>query len=160
MPLSTTLARINDRFEEEIVELHQQLEQDTVIVSKSALVKLARFLKEDSELEYNYLMDLTAVDYFKRKPRFEVVYHFLSLKNRFRVRVKVPVGEPEPEVDSLVSLWPSANWYEREVYDMFGIKFQGHPNLKRILMYPEFEGHPLKKDYPIKRRQPRVGPKD
>jgi NADH-quinone oxidoreductase subunit C len=160
MPLTTTLTRIKDCFEEDIVELHQQLGQDTVIISGSALVKLGRFLKEDSELQYNYLMDLTAVDFFKRKPRFEVVYHFLSLKNRFRVRVKVPVGEPEPEVDSLVSLWPSANWYEREVYDMFGIKFQGHPNLKRILMYPEFEGHPLRKDYPIDRRQPRVGPKD
>jgi len=160
MALTTTLARIKDQFQEDIVELHQQLGQDTVIVSRSALVKLARFLKEEPELQYNYLMDLTAVDYFKRKPRFEVVYHFLSLKNRFRVRVKVPVGEPDPELDSLVSLWPSANWYEREVYDMFGIKFQGHPNLKRILMYPEFEGHPLRKDYPIDRRQPRVGPKD
>ncbi len=158
--LTTTLARIKDQFQEDIVELHQQLGQDTVIISRSALVKLARFLKEEPELQYNYLMDLTAVDYFKRKPRFEVVYHFLSLKNRFRVRVKVPVGEPDPELDSLVSLWPSANWYEREVYDMFGIKFQGHPNLKRILMYPEFEGHPLRKDYPIDRRQPRVGPKD
>lgn len=132
MALTTTLARIKDQFQEDIVELHQQLGQDTVIVSRSALVKLARFLKEEPELQYNYLMDLTAVDYFKRKPRFEVVYHFLSLKNRFRVRVKVPVGEPDPELDSLVSLWPSANWYEREVYDMFGIKFQGHPNLKRI----------------------------
>ena len=132
MALTTTLARIKDQFQEDIVELHQQLGQDTVIVSRSALVKLARFLKEEPELQYNYLMDLTAVDYFKRKPRFEVVYHFLSLKNRFRVRVKVPVGEPDPELDSLVSLWPSANWYEREVYDMFGIKFQGHPDLKRI----------------------------
>lgn len=160
MALTTTLARIKDQFQEDIVELHQQLGQDTVIISRSALVKLARFLKEEPELQCNYLMDLTAVDYFKRKPRFEVVYHFLSLKNRFRVRVKVPVGEPDPELDSLVSLWPSANWYEREVYDMFGIKFQGHPNLKRILMYPEFEGHPLRKDYPIDRRQPRVGPKD
>jgi NADH-quinone oxidoreductase subunit C len=105
-------------------------------------------------------MDLTAVDYFKRKPRFEVVYHFLSLKNLFRIRVKVPLSEPDPELDSLVSLWASADWYEREVYDMFGIRFAGHPDLKRILMYPEFEGHPLRKDYPIDKRQPRVGPKD
>ena len=140
--------------------IHQQLEQDTAIVSRSTLVGLARFLKEDPALEYDYLMDLTAVDYFKRKPRFEVVYHFLSLKNRFRVRIKVPVATAELEMDSLVSLWPSANWYEREVYDMFGIKFRGHPNMKRILMYPEFEGHPLRKDYPIDRRQPRVGPQD
>ena len=160
MPLSTTLTKIKEQFDDGIVELHQQLEQDTAIVSRSTLVGLARFLKEDPALEYDYLMDLTAVDYFKRKPRFEVVYHFLSLKNRFRVRIKVPVATAELEMDSLVSLWPSANWYEREVYDMFGIKFRGHPNMKRILMYPEFEGHPLRKDYPIDRRQPRVGPQD
>ncbi len=160
MPLTTTLARIKDQFEEDIVELHQQLGQDTVIVSRSALVKLARFLKEEPDLQYDYLMDLTAVDYWKRTPRFEVVYHFLSLKNHRRVRIKVPVGIREPEIDSLTGLWPGANWYEREVYDMFGIHFTGHPDLRRILMYPEFEGHPLRKDYPIDKRQPRVGPKD
>jgi NADH-quinone oxidoreductase subunit C len=160
MPLSTTLESIKDQFDEAIVELHQQQGQDTAIVSRSAIVAVARFLKEDPELQYNYLMDLTAVDYFKRKPRFEVVYHFLSLKTLFRVRVKVPVDTAELEVDSLVALWPAANWYEREVYDMFGIKFRGHPDLKRILMYPEFDGHPLRKDYPIDRRQPKVGPKD
>jgi len=142
------------------VELHQQLGQDTVIISKSALVPLAGFLKEEPTLQYDFLMDLTAVDYFKRKPRFEVVYHFLSLQHLFRIRVKVPLSEPDTELDSLVSIWPSANWYEREVYDMFGIRFAGHPDLKRILMYPEFEGHPLRKDYPIDKRQPRVGPKD
>ncbi len=160
MPLSSTLEGIKSRFSEDLVELHEQLGQDTATISKSALVPLARFLKEEPALQYDYLMDLTAVDYFKRKPRFEVVYHFLSLKNLFRIRVKVPLSEPDPELDSLVSLWASADWYEREVYDMFGISFAGHPDLKRILMYPEFEGHPLRKDYPIDKRQPRVGPKD
>ena len=105
-------------------------------------------------------MDLTAVDYWKRTPRFEVVYHFLSLKNLTRIRIKVPVGVRKLEVDSLTKIWPNANWYEREVYDMFGIHFIGHPDLRRILMYPEFEGYPLRKDYPIDKRQPRVGPKD
>jgi NADH-quinone oxidoreductase subunit C len=105
-------------------------------------------------------MDVTAVDHWKRKPRFEVVYHFFSLEKKLRLRVKVPVGEPDPEVDSLCSLWPSANWYEREVYDMFGIQFAGHPDLRRILMYPEFEGFPLRKDYPIDKRQPLIGPQD
>ncbi len=87
-----------------------------------------------------------------------MVYHFYSLPRRARLRVKLPVSEDQPEVDSLTSLWKSANWYEREVWDMFGIRFRGHPNLKRILMYEGFEGHPLRKDYPIKKRQPLIGP--
>jgi NADH-quinone oxidoreductase subunit C len=90
--------------------------------------------------------------------RFAVVYHFYSLPLKHRLRVVVPVEETDAEVDSLTSLWGAANWLEREVWDMFGIRFRGHPNLKRILMYEEFEGHPLRKDYPVKKRQPLVGP--
>ena len=92
------------------------------------------------------------------KARFAVVYHFYSLKHKHRVRVVVPVEEAEAELDSLASLWAGANWLEREVWDMFGIRFQGHPDLKRILMYEEFEGHPLRKDYPVNKRQPLIGP--
>jgi len=92
------------------------------------------------------------------KARFEVVYHFFSLPLKIRLRLKVPVEESNPQVDSISSLWASANWFEREVWDMYGIKFKGHPHLKRILMYAEFEGHPLRKDYPVNRRQPLIGP--
>jgi NADH-quinone oxidoreductase subunit C len=92
------------------------------------------------------------------KRRFAVVYHFFSLPLKHRLRVVVPLEEADPEVDSLTPLWKSADWLEREVWDMFGIRFRGHPNLKRILMYEEFEGHPLRKDYPVNRRQPLVGP--
>jgi len=90
--------------------------------------------------------------------RFEVVYHFFSLPLNRRIRLKVPVEESAAEVDSLTPLWASANWFEREIWDMFGIRFRGHPDLKRILMYAEFEGHPLRKDYPINKRQPLIGP--
>jgi NADH-quinone oxidoreductase subunit C len=93
--------------------------------------------------------------------RFVVVYHFFSLPLKHRLRLHVPVGEvdeAEPEVDSLSSLWAGADWLEREVWDMFGIRFRGHPGLKRILMYKEFVGHPLRKDFPVKRRQPLIGP--
>ena len=90
--------------------------------------------------------------------RFEVVYHFFSLPLKSRIRVKVPVEESDPRVDSLTPLWASADWFEREVWDMYGIRFRGHPNLKRILMYEEFVGHPLRKDYPVNRRQPLIGP--
>ncbi len=88
--------------------------------------------------------------------RFVVVYHFFSLKHKHRLRLVVPVNEPE--LDSVTSLWAGADWLEREVWDMFGIRFRGHPNLKRILMYEEFEGHPLRKDYPVNKRQPLIGP--
>jgi len=90
--------------------------------------------------------------------RFAVVYHFFSLEHKHRLRLVVPVEEAEAELDSLSSLWAGADWLEREVWDMFGIRFQGHPNLKRILMYKEFEGHPLRKDYPVNKRQPLIGP--
>lgn len=90
--------------------------------------------------------------------RFEVVIHFFSLVLKERIRIKVPVEEANPEIDSLTPLWPAANWFEREVWDMVGIRFRGHPNLKRILMYAEFEGHPLRKDYPVNQRQPLIGP--
>jgi NADH-quinone oxidoreductase subunit C len=90
--------------------------------------------------------------------RFAVVYHFYSLHHKHRLRLIVPVDEADAEVDSLTSLWPGANWLEREVWDMFGIRFRGHSDLKRILMYEQFDGHPLRKDYPVKKRQPLIGP--
>ncbi len=90
--------------------------------------------------------------------RFTVVYHFFSGAHRHRLRLVVPLDEADAEVDSLTPLWPGANWLEREVWDMFGITFRGHPDLKRILMYDEFEGHPLRKDYPVDKRQPLIGP--
>ena len=90
--------------------------------------------------------------------RFAVVYHFLSLTHKHRLRLVVPIDESAAEVDSLTALWPAANWLEREVWDMFGIRFRGHPDLKRILMYEGFEGHPLCKDYPVRKRQPLIGP--
>lgn len=157
---SKTLNKIHEQFGEHVIEIHDQLGQDTVVVSKSVILALARFLRDDPELKYNYLTDLTAVDHMTRKPRFEVVYHFMSLEHTARVRVKVPVGEADPEVESLTPLWKIADWLEREVWDMFGIRFKNHPDLRRLLLYPEFQGHPLRKDYPIDRRQPLVGPKD
>jgi NADH-quinone oxidoreductase subunit C len=92
------------------------------------------------------------------RSRFTVVYHFYATVHKHRLRLVVPVDERAPEVDSLTSLWPAANWLEREVWDMFGIRFRGHPDLRRLLMYDGFEGHPLRKDYPVKKRQPLIGP--
>jgi NADH-quinone oxidoreductase subunit C len=119
--------------------------------------EIFRWLREDPQLDFNFLADLTAVDYLdKRTPRFEVVYHLYSLSKNHRLRVKIPVAGEDPVVDSLTPLWKGADWLEREVWDMFGIRFRGHPDLRRILLYEQFEGYPLRKDYPVNYRQPLV----
>jgi len=131
----------------------------TAVIRPEFLTKIVDFLKNDPRLLFDVLVDITAVDYPDRKPRFTVVYHLLSLQFSRRLRLKVGAEDGEPVLDSLTPWWGSADWLEREVWDMFGIRFTGHPNLKRILMYEEFQGHPLRKDYPINKRQPRIGPK-
>ena len=163
----TPLERIQEQFPSAIIETHTFRGDGTIIISPESLLTIARFLKEDPQLDFNFLMDLTAVDYLffaggriQKTSRFEVVYHFFSLKFNHRLRLKVPVDEKSPEVDSLCDLWAGANWYEREVWDMFGIKFKGHPDLRRILMYEEFVGHALRKDYPVNKRQPLIGPQN
>jgi len=114
-----------------------------------------RFLRD--EVDFDMLVDLTAVDYLGCEPRFEVVYHLYATGPNQRLRIKAGVAEEAPEIASLVPLYASANWMEREVFDLYGIRFHGHPDLRRILLYDEFEGHPLRKDYPKERRQPLVG---
>jgi NADH-quinone oxidoreductase subunit C len=131
-----------------------------VVVRKEAVKEVLSFLESDPQLQFNVLMDLTAVDYLGREPRFEVVYTLVSLPFTLRLQVKAPVSDKDPVVDSATGIWDAANWLEREVWDMFGIRFAGHPNLKRILMYEEFQGHALRKDYPIRKRQPLIGPQN
>jgi NADH-quinone oxidoreductase subunit C len=139
---------------------HSYRGDDTIVVNPVSIVDVMRQLKEDPELQMNFLVDLTAVDYLGRDPRFEVVYHLRSFSTGARLRVKAPLAEPDdgshPSIGSVVPLWAGANWFEREVWDLYGIRFTGHPDLRRILMYEEFVGHPLRKDYPKERRQPLV----
>lgn len=154
--------KIQERFAQAVTEVHAHRGDETVIVMREKFLEIVKFLKENSEFDMNVLMDLTAVDglWMDWSPRYEMVYQFYSLKYNHRLRVKVKVSEMDMIMPSIVSLWPIANWLERETWDMFGIKFEGHPNLKRILMYEEFVGHPLRKDYPISKRQPLIGPKN
>ena len=154
--------KLKEKFSDKVLGIHNHRGDETAVVERSALAEVAQFLKTDPEFDFNVLMDLTAVDGLEMKwrPRFEVVYHFYSLAKNHRLRIKVRVDEKDPVVPTLTSLWPIADWFEREVWDMFGIRFDGHPNLKRILMYEEFVGHPLRKDYPYNKRQPLIRPRN
>jgi len=141
-------------------ETHALRGDATARVEAERIVEVLRFLRDEPALAFEMLSDLTAVDYLGRAPRFEVVYHLYSITHNHRVRVKAGVPESPCQIDSVVELWPAANWMEREVWDLYGIRFRNHPDLRRILLYEEFEGHPLRKDYPKERRQPLVGPRN
>ena len=139
-------------------------DEHVVYVESAKILDVLGWLKTEPAQLYNFLSDITAVDYLRFPgredgPRFEVVYHLYSVAHNHRVRLKVPLEQDDPVVATASGLWPIANWLEREVWDMFGIRFDGHPDLRRLLLYEEFEGHPLRKDYPINRRQPLIGPK-
>src|SRR5215216_27954 len=129
---------------------------ETIYVPAASLVETCRALRDTSSLRFNVLIEVTAADYLPREPRFEVVYHLLSIPNRQRLRVKVRVRSTDIEgvVPTVQSIWPGAGWPEREVWDMFGIVFAGHGDLRRLLMPEDWEGHPARKDYPVQIRKP------
>lgn len=151
------LQEIKNKFKNQIIEDNINYNIPTIIVKKDIIFELISFVK--NEYSYEFLMDLTAVDWLNypdKEYRFEVVYNLYSYKNNERLIIKSPLYENDLNIKSIVQLYDAANWYEREVYDMFGINFIGHPDLRRIFMYDEFEGYPLRKDYPLKKRQPRI----
>ena len=148
------IAQAQASFGDRIRAAHHDCGDATVVISREEALGIFASLRDQPPFRFNFLIDVTAVDYLGRDPRFEVVYHLYSLPQNHRLRVKIGVPESEPWVHSLVPLWKAANWLEREVWDMFGIRFLGHPDPRRILMYEEFVGHPLRKDYPVNKRQP------
>lgn len=142
----------------EIIE-NSAVELGDVVVTTSPqhISTLLSKCKSSASLAFNMLVDITAVDWMdQRENRFEVVYQLLSLSKVWRLTIKVPLSEGSPELNSATPLWAGANFLEREVWDMFGIRFSGHPDLRRILLYEEFVGHPLRKDYPVQGKQPRI----
>jgi NADH-quinone oxidoreductase subunit C len=154
MEESALIQSIRAKVSKDILGFHSHLGDDTIIVKRDSILDIMKLLKD--QFQFDMLADITAVDYFgNQDARFEVVYHLNSIEKNIRLRVKVPVKEEE-DVETITSVWPIANWLEREVWDMFGIRFKNHPDLRRILMYEGFEGHPLRKDYPIHQRQPLV----
>lgn len=121
----------------------------TVVVPRDRVRRAAEFLRSDPELQFTLLSDLTGVDRYPSEPRFEVNYHLVSMLRRERLRLKVRASTADPVLESVTAVWPTANWHEREVFDLFGVRFEGHPDLRRILMPEDWEGHPLRKDYPV-----------
>jgi len=148
----TQVAQLRQKFGDQIQEVRMPPEGLTdvpiIYVKKDSLVPVLAFMKSESGFEYGFLSDITATDE-EIEPRFEVVYNLFSQSRHWRIRLKIRVGENE-DVPTAVSVWPGANWAEREVWDMFGIKFKGHPDLRRILMDVRWQGHPLRKDYPLR----------
>jgi NADH-quinone oxidoreductase subunit C len=149
MDNATVMRRLREQFSPAIVEMDERLGDVSVTIQPDRLVEVAQFLRDDPELKYSFLENLCGVDYLGREPRFEVVYHFFSFEYYHRVCLKVGAPEEDPTVPSLTGLWPTANWQEREAYDMFGIRFSGHPSLERILMPEDWEGYPQRKDVPL-----------
>lgn len=120
----------------------------TVVVPRGHLKRIAEYLATEPSLRFSFLSDITPVDRFPIEPRFEVNYHLVSIDRRDRLRLKVKLAGNDPVIPSVTGVWPTANWHERESYDLFGIRFEGHPDLRRILMPDDWEGYPLRKDYP------------
>ena len=155
---------LKDYLGDDVLETHDHRGDTTAVIKPSRLVDACRWLRDHSKLRFDMLCDMTAVDYLPRDPRFEVVYHLHSLPAGHRLRLKVQLsdqavdGEPiaTPEMDTLCEVYPIADWLEREIWDMYGIRFRGHPDPRRILLYEEFVGHPLRKDYPKDKAQPLV----
>ena len=168
--MSDQFERVRELLGDALLDFHERCGDETVTVSPETVVECLTRLRDTPEVRMNFLIDLTAVDWPDREPRFEVVYHLASIEteprgaepSRLRQRLRVKAGVPEEpcEIDSVVGVFAAANWMEREVFDLYGVRFRGHPDLRRILLYDRFEGHPLRKDYPKRRRQPLLGPEN
>ena len=132
-----------------VAEVSEYRGETTIVVPRELLRATAERCRQDAKLQYNFLTDATCVDRFPAEPRFELNYHLVSIPRREKVRLRVWLGGNDPVVDSLVPVWPGANWLEREMFDLFGIRFSGHPDLRRILLPEDWEGYPLRRDYPV-----------
>jgi NADH-quinone oxidoreductase subunit C len=149
--------RIKTKFPEAVEEAHRHAGDDTVRVTRDSWLSVLEFLRKI--LGFDLFVDLTAVDYLAREeglPRFEVVVHLRNMATGKRIRVKARLPESDPSIQSLSSIWKGANWFERECHEMYGILFKDSPDLRHLLLYAEFQGYPLRKDYPIDKRQPRI----
>lgn len=149
---NSIVIRLKEKFPQSILEISEFRREVTLTVKREDIVFLCTFLRDDPDFSFNFLSDLTAVDRLGRELRFDVIYHLYSLDENHRLRLKVKVEEGQ-SMPSVTSVWSAANWLEREVFDLFGIRFDNHPDLKRILMPEDWIGHPLRKDFPLSREE-------
>jgi len=140
--------KVRARFAEALKDVIYFRGEDTLLVAPERIVEICRFLKEDPEMSFDFLVDVTGIHYLEREYSYEVIYHLLSLGRRRRLRLRARLGE-EGEIDTVTTVWRGADWHEREAFDLVGIRFKGHPDLRRILMPEDFEGHPLRKDFAL-----------
>ncbi len=147
--ISPLVDTLKAKFPQSVIEAEFFRGETTVCIRKDDVLEICRFLRFDPALQFELLTDLCGMDFLPQVPRFAVIYHLCSIKTNQRVTLKAPVGENE-SIESVESIWKIANWYEREAYDLFGIPFDHHPDLRRILLWDGYEGHPLRKDYPVK----------
>ena len=150
------LDKLKEKFGADILQNANVHGEDSIVIPRDKASEIFRALHDDAELAFEFLIDVTSVDWPERRPRFDVVYQLKSISKNQRLRVKVHVEADDAWVPSAYPVWKSADWMERECFDMFGIEFRGHPDLRRILLYDAFKGHPLRKDYPFQKRQPLV----
>ena len=143
------LDKLKTRFQVAIEEYNEFRGELTVVISKEKIIEVCRFLKEDNELQFDFLMDVCCIDMYKPKKRFGVIYNLYSLSRKHRIRLKTFTEEENPKVPTVTGIWRTANWHERETYDMFGVIFEDHPDLRRVYLPEEFEHHPLRKDFPL-----------
>ncbi len=144
------VSKIKEKFGSAVVEVTDFRDDLSIEVNPESILEVAKFVKEDPELDFAQCVDVTAIDWAKRKNRYTTVYHVYSLTKNFNLRLKATIEDAKnPQIESVVSVWPSANWYERETWDMYGIKFNNHPDLRRMYMPETFEYHPLRKDFPV-----------
>lgn len=141
--------KLKNQFSDAIIEITNFRDDLTFVVTKEKIVEFCKYLNNDNELQFVMCKDITAIDWATRKKRFTVVYHIYSFKNNFNLRIKVNLDEEPWQIDTVTSIWQSANWYERETYDMYGIIFVNHPDLRRMYMPEGFQYHPLRKDFPV-----------
>ncbi len=146
--MNLAVKKLQERFPHTILEVKTFRNEVTVSIPKNEIVEICRFLYSDPDLQFHLLTDLCGLDHFPKTPRFELVYHLCSIKMNERLRLKTRLGEKE-SISSVESVWKVANWYEREAYDLLGIAFENHSDLRRIMLWDGYEGHPLRKDFPV-----------